>query len=172
MLIKTQKGSDSLLNNKTKARYVLSFNNSDTIACNNLWYLTIKPLILQRSTQVVFHTIEAFRVSLKLARLKHNYRISPEKKLCWNSVVLSYISPVILLKQDFNVNRFRGTNLILYKSYFMNILWTSCLWILFHWIVSNNPRKSPDVIVLTLSTALGLLVKIQKHSLNCLLWKH
>ena len=142
------------------------------VACNNLWCLTVKPLVLQRSPQVVFHTIEAFRVSLKLARLKHNYRISPEKKLSWNSVVLSYISPVILLKQDFNANGFCGINWILYKSYFMNILWTSYLWILFHWIVSNNARKPPDVIVLTLNTALGLLVKIQKHSLNCLLWKH
>ena len=172
MLITTQKGSDSLLNNKRKARYVLPFNNSDKIACNNLRYRTIKPLILLRSPQVVFHTIEAFRVSLKLARLKHNYRISPETKLSWNSVVLSYISSVILLKQDFNVNGFRGINLILYNSYFMNILWTSYLWILFHWIVSNNARKPPDVIVLTWNTALGLLVKIQKHSLNCLLWKH
>ena len=80
------------------------------VACNNLRYLTIKPLVLQRSPQVVFHTIEAFRVSLKLDRLKHNYRISPEKKLSLNSVVLSYISPVILLKQDFNVNGFRGIN--------------------------------------------------------------
>ena len=49
------------------------------VVCSNLRYLTIKPLTLQRSPQVIFHTIEAARVSLKLARLKHNYRISSEK---------------------------------------------------------------------------------------------
>ena len=49
----------------------------------------MKPLILQRSPQVVFHAIEAFRVFLKLSRLKHNYKISSENTLSWNSDVLT-----------------------------------------------------------------------------------
>ena len=93
------------------------------VACNNLWYLTIKSLALQRSSQVLFHTIEAFKVFLKLARLKHKYRISSEKeiKVRFSCTNYFYFSPVILLKYDFDVSGFRGINLILYKSYFMNI---------------------------------------------------